>query len=318
MKSCKIALCVLAVLVVGINRAEAANNCSFAVSGSIMTLNGDCTTDASIVVPNGVTLDGNGFTLTAVDPAGGHFTGAVIRNGGAIASVINLMVTGQNLVNACDAGNARLRGIMFDGASGVISGNVVVNINQGASGCQEGNAIEVRSCDGAGMVNVEVAHNTVSSWQKTGIVINCNALAWVHHNTVNASATQANLAANSIQIGFGASATVEHNQVAGNSWTTNADWASSAILLYQAAPGTLVRQNNFMDGNADVGIWIESSGVTVDNNRVFESGADGAFDIGIGNWGMSNSVTNNKVRGYAIPVDGDSVKTKAIPSPHEG
>lgn len=232
--------------------------------------------------------------------------------------MISVTITGQNLKNVCDGGTARLRGIMLDGASGVISGNVVVNINQGASGCQEGNAIEVRSCDGAGPVTAEISHNTISSWQKTGIVANCQVTAWVHHNTVNASATQANLAANSIQIGFGAGATVEHNQVAGNSWTTNQFWASSAILLYQAAPGTVVRHNNLMDGNADVGIWIESSGVTVDNNRVFESGPDGYYDIGIGNWGTSNSVANNKVRGYSLPVDGDSAKTKAIPSPHEG
>ena len=33
-----------------------------------MTLNGDCTTDATILVPNGFTLDGAGNTITAVDP----------------------------------------------------------------------------------------------------------------------------------------------------------------------------------------------------------------------------------------------------------
>lgn len=40
---------------------------------------------------------------------------------------------------------ARLRGILFDGAAGSITHNTVTNINQGASGCQEGNGIEVRN-----------------------------------------------------------------------------------------------------------------------------------------------------------------------------
>jgi len=60
-----------------------------------------------------------------------------------------------------------------------------------------------------------------------------------------------------------------------------------------------VRHNNIMDGNADVGIYVEADGVLVDNNRVFESGPDGYDDIGIGDYGTpgSNTVTNNKARG---------------------
>lgn len=58
--------------------------------------------------------------------------------------------------------------------------------------------------------------------------------------------------------------------------------------------------------------------MAVDNNRVFESGADGAYDIGVGDWGTDNVVTNNKVRGYAFPYDGvTSGNNKAIPSPHD-
>jgi len=38
-------------------------DCTFTVSGSTMTLNGDCTTDETILVPDGFTLDGNGRTI---------------------------------------------------------------------------------------------------------------------------------------------------------------------------------------------------------------------------------------------------------------
>src|SRR5438132_725972 len=95
--------------------AEAA--CSFTTAKKTMTLNGDCTTDTSIIVPNGITLDGVGHTITAVDPISGHFTGGVIQNGGATANVTNVTITTSGLVEpvGCDEDPVtRLRGILFD------------------------------------------------------------------------------------------------------------------------------------------------------------------------------------------------------------
>ena len=50
--------------------AEAATSCVFDVAAGTMRLEADCTTDASIVIPDGLTLDGNYHTITAVDPPG--------------------------------------------------------------------------------------------------------------------------------------------------------------------------------------------------------------------------------------------------------
>ncbi len=311
----------ISVICLSAERAGATNNCSFSTSGTTMTLQGDCTADSGIGVPNGFTLNGNGFVLTLVDPTGDHFKGAGVFNLGASANVINLTITTSNLVNVCDAGNDRLRGILFDGASGRISNNDVLNINQGASGCQEGNAIEVRNSpfDGTGTnpLAVEISMNNITSYQKTGIVANGNVFATISHNKLGASATQANLAANGIQLGFGAGGRVEFNQVAGNSWCC-ADASATAILLFDTAPGVLVRTNNLMEGNADVGIYIGGNGAIVDNNRVFEEGVDGFYDVGVGDYGTGNTVTNNKVRGYTLPYDNVTVgKNKVIPSPRD-
>ena len=190
--------------------------------------------------------------------------------------------------------------------------------NQGPSGCQEGNAIEARNF-GSGASSVEIAQNDVRNWQKTGIVVNGSVNGHVHHNRVTPSATQANLAANGLQYGFGASGLAEHNDIGLNSWCC-ADASATGILLYDTAPGSVtVRRNNLMDGNADVGIYILGDGVTVDNNRVFESGPDGAYDIGIGDYGAGNKVTNNKVTGFSTAYDGPSTdhgrgSNKVIPS----
>jgi hypothetical protein len=139
----------------------------------------------------------------------------------------------------------------------------------------------------------------------------------ISHNKLGGSATQANLAANGIQLGFGAGGRVEFNQVAGNSWCC-ADASATAILLFDTASGVLVRTNNLMEGNADVGIYIGGNGAIVDNNRVFEEGVDGFYDVGVGDYGIGNTVTNNKVRGYTQPYDNVSVgKNKVIPSPRD-
>ena len=301
------------------NVARAATTCTFTTSGSTMTLDADCTTDSTITIPDGFTLDGAGHMITAVDPPSGHFVGAVVQNGGATAHVKNLTVTASGLADVCDAGAARLRGIMFEGASGSITKSDVIGINQGASGCQEGNAIEVRNApfDGThpNTQTVEIAHNNVQSYQKTGILANGDVNVNIHHNVVGGSATQANLAANSIQLGFGAIGSVTQNHIDGNSWCCP-DAAATAVLLFDAQ-GAVVSQNN-IGGNADVGIYIASDGATVDNNRVFETGPDGFYDIGVGDYGANNSVTNNKVRGYSLAYDGVvGGKNKTIPGPQQ-
>ena len=48
--------------------ALAATTCTFTTAGTTMTLDADCTTDATIPIPDGYTLDGAGLTIVANDP----------------------------------------------------------------------------------------------------------------------------------------------------------------------------------------------------------------------------------------------------------
>lgn len=322
--TCMVAAAAASLLVIAGTPAQAVNTCTFTTVGTTDFLDADCTTDATILVPDGVTLDGQGNAITALDPAEDHFRSGVVENAGTVAHVTRLVVNTSSLANACDSGADRLRGIMFVGASGSITHNTVDSINQGPSGCQEGNAIEVRNApfDGThpGTAVVEIAHNVLQDWQKTGIVCNGDVDCHIHHNMIGESFTQNNLAANSVQIGFGAFGMVELNHIAGNQWKGTSDWAATAVLLFQNDIST-VRRNN-IGGNSDFGIYAYGlGGDTIDNNRVFDGGADHAnsgYDIGIGDWGPSSSVTNNKIRGFDTPVDGfvDPETQKLIPSPN--
>lgn len=306
--------------------AQAVTDCMFTEDSLNMTktLDGDCTTDSTILVPDGYLLDGNGYTITGYDPdGGGHFVGAVVMNGGAVAHIKNLGVTVLDLANVCDGGADRLRGIMFEGAGGTITHNDVFGINQGPSGCQEGNAIEVRNAPfddtHPDTKIVEIAYNSIENYQKTGIVANGDVDVSIHHNVVGESATQENLAANSVQLGFGATGSVMHNHIDGNQWKGTSDYAASAVLVY-LANNVNVSKNNIR-GNSDIGVYFYGNDGTCDNNRIFDAGDDdinSGYDIGLGNWGTNNVVTNNKVRGFESPydnvVDGHN---KVIPGPNK-
>lgn len=282
-------------------------DCTFTTSGTTMTLNGDCTTDGTISIPDGMTLDGGGHTITAVDPPAAHFLGAIVTNGGTIAHVRNLTLTASGLASACKAGADRLRGIMFEGASGSITDNTIDGVNKGASGCQEGNSIEVRNApfDGThpNTQTVEISGNTVTNYQKTGILANGDVLVSINKNDVGASATQHNLAANGIQLGFGAAGEVVKNKVEGNQWFGPSDFAATAVLVYLTGPVNVSK--NHIRGNAGIGIYGLADGGTYDNNKVFDEGPDGGhYDIGVGNYGANNAFTNNKVKGYDVAYDG--------------
>ncbi len=218
-------------------------------------LTADCTTDHTLLIPDGWTLDGDGYTITAVDPAGGHFLGAIVKNDGTSAIVTDLAVTASGLANVCDEANDRLRGILFDGAAGSITNNVVTNVNQGPSGCQEGNAIEVRNSpfDTTGPdLAVTIDGNVASGYIKNGITANGSVAAVITNNVVTGSGpVGVPLAAqNGIQVGFGATAIVRGNAVNGNNYTPKT-YVACGLLLYEA-DGVRASANTYSGNERDV------------------------------------------------------------------
>jgi uncharacterized protein len=216
------------------------------------TLLGDCSTSATILVPDGWTLDGAGHTIAAYDPEGDHFRGAVVANRGAVANVRNVTVTTYHLADVCDGGVDRLRGILLDGASGSITNNGVIGINQGRSGCQEGNAIETRNApfDTTGTdLAVTITGNQISDYQKTGIIANGSVFATIRDNQIAGWGPTGVIAQNGIQIGFGGSAFIRGNSVSGNFYT-GPDVACG--LLFFEAEGVKQQANTLFANERDV------------------------------------------------------------------
>jgi len=216
-------------------------DCSFSESGDTITLLADCTTDQTILVPTGKTLDGNHHSITAVDPTGGPFQGAVVENAGTSASVTNLNVT-ASLTNGC---GSSLAGIRMDGATGAVTDNTVSGIQRATNGqgCQQGNAIEVLNTDAPGTPQVTVSDNIVSSYQKTGVLVKGPVSAVVTGNTITGYGPVDFIAQNGIQVSAGATAQVTGNTISDNFYAPKA-WVSCGLLLYQA-DGVKVGNNTF-------------------------------------------------------------------------
>src|SRR3989344_9139601 len=83
-----------------VGTASAATTCTFTTVGTTMNLDADCTTDETVTIPDGFTLDGNNHTITAVNPAVGPFKGGVVENAGGTANVTNLNVTTDGLTGS--------------------------------------------------------------------------------------------------------------------------------------------------------------------------------------------------------------------------
>lgn len=295
--------------------AMAVTTCTFTNQGSSMKLNANCWTDTSIAIPNGKTLDGRGFTITGVDPAGDHFRGAVIVNGGGSASVKNLKVTVSGLINVCDAGADRLRGIMFEGASGSITGSTILDINQGASGCQEGNAVEVRNFGAnAATSRVTISGSTITGYQKTGIVANGNVEVHAIDNLVDGGGPVGYIARNGIQFGFGGSGSAKRNTVSGNSYTGTST-VSGGILVVGGpgyggdfCVGVQIIQNT-ITGN-DVGAYLSqyeadfsapvtATNIKVTNNTISHADVTNGYvyQAGVSDVGNNDKIIANTISG---------------------
>ncbi len=196
--------------------------CAFERSRRTMRLIADCTTDRTIRVDDGFTLDGGGHTITVVDPAGDHFRGAVVENAGRSASVRDLRIAARDLADVCDDGDDRLAGIRLTDATGVVADNVIGGLVQlrpdgQVSGCQEGWSIQVRTSAWEGApVKASITGNRIDGYQKEGILAFGAVAATIANNDVRGGGAQREQAQYGIEVTTSVPGTVRRNRVAGN------------------------------------------------------------------------------------------------------
>jgi hypothetical protein len=237
--------------------------CTFTTNdrNKTITLNADCTTDTTIGVPDGYTLNGDGHKITAVDGPSGAFNGAVVENDGTVMHVRNLTIDGAS--TAVEQCNRVFNGVAFMYASGSIKNVTLTDIGLPETGCQIGRAILVHAIGSPNQQSVEISGNTVSSYNKNGIDVRGNVNATIIRNTVTGSASD-RIARNGIVVRTDvvagpsdeAFAEVWGNIVSGNSYLP-AKVDACGILVIDATVN--MSKKNTVTGN-DANIWSEGIG----------------------------------------------------------
>lgn len=258
-------LAVLATAFTGVaSSARAVTTCTFTTDGNRMKLNADCTTDTTILIPNGFTLDGRGHVITAVDPPGDHWRGAVIRNAGPRANVRSVTITTSGLQDVCDFGAGtfgedRLRGIAFYSASGTIRGNRIIGLHQGpGSICNEGTAILVENppFDGTrpATLRATVEENEIIDVQQYGVSVQGDVDVTVEENRVTLSDRVGLISQYGLAAASGATARMVQNIVRGG-YADGRAFFPTGVLIFETSRVHVT--GNLISGVQD-GIFAQS------------------------------------------------------------
>ncbi len=300
-----------------------------------------------------VTTSKGDMGAAAVNP--GSLSGATVDAGGCQIGVY-YSTPGSYTVSGTSITNAQYYGIFVDG----ITGNVAVNVTGSTisdigdspfDGAQHGVAVYYDGYNTSGTVSGTVSGNTISAYQKGGIVVNgTNADVDVTGNTVTGLGPVPFIAQNGIQFGYGASGSATGNTVLGNSYTGTNDAVSTGILVvggpgYGAAYTTgLQVVRNTLAGN-DVGVYLSNltadygiptvpTNIKVVNNTISNNalnnvsgnGYPDGYQAGISDYyGVNDKIINNTVSGdgykqeycgsaaYCAPIDvvGTALKVHA-------
>jgi parallel beta-helix repeat protein len=275
--------------------------------------------DAPIVKPVG------GVPNSTSLASGNPITAIIVADHAEKVEIEGLTVDGGNIV--ADGCATQLVGIFYRNTSGLIDHNAVRNINLGAGleGCQSGQGIFVQSGNGGSSV-VDIEHNTLHEYQKTGILVNeVGSQADILGNTVNGVGSSPIIAQNGIQIGWGATGTVVDNAVMNHVYApcisvNQCPFSASNVLVFGLdGPARDVVVFDNVLGNSQVNVWFENNGGKVEKNLIFDSQVfDGIFVFGNQNRIIGNRVNNSDEAAIWVEGTKNTVSMNTINEATEG
>ena len=260
-----------------------------------------------VIVPPGGGLQQNATSLSS----GLGIAAQIWIHDGATVNISNVTVdaAGNGIAGCAPV----LVGILYQNASGKLSGNVVRNDYlspfDSLGGCQSGDAVFVQSDGSGGVSQVTAQDNVVEGYQKNGITgneVGTNLI--VTGNTVLGMGPTAGAAENAIQIGFGAAGAVTGNTLGDSIYADPEVAGAAGVLVYDSA-GVSVQKN--IINSTQYGVAVYGDGTTSADNAVVNSnmiGGTHAYDA-IDICGASNAtIKSNTINGSdesAIHLDSE-------------
>ncbi len=285
--------------------------CPGTLSGSTFTMTGNCNATATVTVPDGVTVNGAGHTITAHDPAPGlFFVGAVLANSGTTMNLENLTIQGTTFATNCSPQG--LTGIFFNNASGSVNGVTVKGITE-HSACEEGYGVLAMAEAGTART-VTITNSLVSGYQKQGLVVHGQVTMSVSNSTVGPPdlLPPGTIAQNGVVYGGagtdgGAGGSLTNSTIIGDGSGLPGN-ESTAVLMWAAA-GVNLFGDTITGAGTDVGVDVfdNSTGVVLTRNQIGRTAPDvpDTFGNGVKVYPGSTAALNcNAFSGWITDVDG--------------
>jgi parallel beta-helix repeat protein len=307
---------------------------SFALIATFLVFSGTAVTRAAATSCTQTGFFRDGINMTAAQ-IGGSVTGSLDAGGCNIGVYYDSTHPG-NVTSATIFG-ANYFGVVVNGDVGAVSVNVTdSNIHDigetPLNGDQHGAGIYYRSLTTFAATGT-ISGNTLTNYQKGGIVVNGNVTAMITNNIVTGQGPVDYIAQNGIQLGYGAKGTVTNNTVTGNAYT-GANLASSGGIIVIGGPcfgppnaytvGLTIATNTLT--NNDVGVWLLNANEscrtpstktdntvksnTISNDAVTNTtgfSATCGYQVGVADVGHTDSIVSNAISGfgYTPTVGGD-------------
>jgi parallel beta-helix repeat protein len=253
------------------------------------------TYDEQVVISKSLTLQGAGATtivkpssaatLTQVfsglfwqgSPSTKQVAGIIVANvpDGSSVTITSLTVD-ESSVSTKPTGADYLAGIFYRETGGTV--NNVDIVGTGAwSGTDRAYGMYLSAATNA--VSVEVKNSVISNFDKNGIeVMGSKLSANIHNNTITGRGSIADEVQNGVNVGQGATATVNSNIIS-NLVYQPLTWWATGVLFVDSGPATA---NGNTITNAQIGVMFQNSGGSAQGNTV-NCGTGGAAGL-LGLW----------------------------------
>ena len=282
---------------------------------------------AATCTPTGFFRDLTNMTAALINPPG-TVTGTVDATGCHIAVYYDAGASG--VVKNAEVFGSSYYGVVVNGDAGTVNVDILTSSIHDIGetphdGSQHGVAIYYRGFFAVSAVTGRIAGNTISGYQKGGIVTNGTGVqVTVTGNTVTGDGHVTFIAQNGIQIVYGASASVMRNTVSDNSFIgfPGDGSASGGIIVVGGAgygtcpdgndcPYTVnTKVNDNLLSNNDVGVYlsnladaqyspptsatnIKAVNNTISNDQCFNT----SYQAGISDVGNNDKMIANRISG---------------------
>ena len=310
--------------------------CSVSQSGTTITLTADCVTSTTINVADGVTVDGNGFTITAVDPSGGNFNGPVVKSAtgtSGVPATLNVRNLDLSASLAPNVAIGSLSGLYYENAGGTIT-NVSLSGITTSSTSGSGRALEVRNAAATTAPTLAINGLRVRNYNKSGVFIQGKTSFTATNLDIGPAtgvdgAQWVTEASNGFTVLDGPTGTLTNSKIVSNRYATddndpNAPQGVGTAILAIETPSLAISNVTVTGTDSDIGLIVQkddpatTSKVSITCSTLTRTAgghADPKYGVGIsedvdpGDGAVTLTAGSNTLSGWAANTDGTITPT---------